>query len=64
MRALLISQDPDETAVLSLVLQRAGMNVTRHREVPDPLPYDAGDPTSLIVLATAEGSPNSWIVDR
>ncbi len=57
MKALLISQDPDETAAISLSLQRAGLNVARHREVPDPLPFDADDPTNLIVLVTAEGSP-------
>lgn len=45
MRALLISQDPDETAVLSLVLQRAGLNVTRLREVPNAIPTDATPPT-------------------
>ncbi len=61
MKALLISQDPDETAVLSLVLQRAGMTVTRYRELPAPLPHDADDPTHLIVLATAEGSPLSTV---
>jgi DNA-binding response OmpR family regulator len=44
MRALLISQDPDETAVLSLVLQRAGLNVTRFREVPYSIPSDLDPP--------------------
>jgi DNA-binding response OmpR family regulator len=44
MRALLISQDPDETAVLSLVLQRAGLNVTRFREVPYSIPTEATPP--------------------
>ncbi|MCU0521040.1 MAG: response regulator transcription factor [Anaerolineae bacterium] len=57
MKALLISQDPDETAVVSLALQRAGLNVARYRDVPDPVPFDADDPTQLIVLATPEGSP-------
>jgi len=57
VKALLISQDPDETAVLSLALQRAGLNVARHRDIPDPLPYAPDDPTDLVVLVTAEGSP-------
>ncbi len=80
MRALVISQDPDETAVLSLVLQRAGLNVTRLREVPVSISTDFnsseasisltpvraeteldigdhGDPVSLIVVVTTEGSP-------
>jgi DNA-binding response OmpR family regulator len=45
MRALVISQDPDETAVLSLVLQRAGLNVTRFREVPYSIPSDSDSQT-------------------
>lgn len=57
MRALLICQDPDETAVLSLVLQRAGLNVTRARQVPDPLPQDENHPLDLIALVATEGTP-------
>ncbi len=61
MRSLLISQDPDETAVLSLVLQRAGLNVTRLREIPIPFPQTEDDPINLVALATAEGSPISSV---
>ncbi len=61
MRAVLISQDPDETAILSLTLQRSGLNVTRYREVPDPIPQAEDNPVHLIVLATEEGSPLSIV---
>lgn len=57
MRALLICQDPDETAILSLVLQRAGLNVTRARQLPDPLPQSQENPPDLIVLVASEGTP-------
>jgi DNA-binding response OmpR family regulator len=33
MRALVVSQDPEEAAVLSFVLQRAGMTVSRTRDL-------------------------------
>jgi DNA-binding response OmpR family regulator len=57
MRALLISQDPDESAVLSLVLQRAGLNVTRSRRIPSNLKAENHDALRLFVLAAPEGSP-------
>jgi DNA-binding response OmpR family regulator len=57
MRALLICQDPDETAILSVVLQRAGFNITRAREVPALLPEEEEKAFNFVVLATAEGSP-------
>ncbi|MBN2005283.1 MAG: response regulator transcription factor [Anaerolineae bacterium] len=57
MYAILISQDPDETAVLSLALQRAGLTLSRMRELPAQLPSDPENPLNLIVLATVEGSP-------
>jgi DNA-binding response OmpR family regulator len=57
MRALLVCQDPDETAVLSLVLQRAGLTVLRSRDIPDPIPQPQEGPLDLVVLALADGSP-------
>jgi len=57
MRALLISQDPDESAILSFILQRAGLNVTRSRQIPPNLREEAQDPLRLFVLAAPEGSP-------
>lgn len=61
MYAILISQDPDETAVLSLALQRAGLTLSRMRELPAQLPSNPENPLSLIVLATVEGSPLSKV---
>ncbi len=61
MYAILISQDPDETAVLSLTLQRAGLTLSRMRELPSQLPSDPENPLNLIVLATVEGSPLSKV---
>ncbi len=61
MHALLISQDPDETAALSLAVQRAGMTSTRSRELLSKLPKDPQRPIDLIVLATTEGSPLSKV---
>lgn len=57
MRALLISQDPDESAILSLILQRAGLNVTRSRQIPPNLREENHDTLRLFVLAAPEGSP-------
>jgi DNA-binding response OmpR family regulator len=68
MRALVISQDPDETAVLSLVLQRAGLNVTRLREVPCSIPSDFDAPaetanrTPVPSSAAEDGDPVNLIV--
>ncbi len=56
LKAILISQDPDETAVLSLALQRAGLNVARYRDILTLCPMPRMTQTSLIVLVTAEGS--------
>lgn len=61
MYAILISQDPDETAVLSLALQRAGLTLSRMRELPSQLPSNPENPLNLIVLATVEGSPLSKV---
>jgi DNA-binding response OmpR family regulator len=68
MRALVISQDPDETAVLSLVLQRAGLNVTRLREVPYSIPSDfdasgeTANRTPVPSSAAENGDPVNLIV--
>jgi len=61
MHALLISQDPDETAVLALALQRAGLTITRTRELPSNLTKEPEGPIDLIVLVTAEGSPLAYV---
>lgn len=57
MRALLISQDPDEAAILSLILQRAGMTVNRSTDLEHALQNQPESPADLIVLAVPAGSP-------
>lgn len=57
MRALLISQDPDEAAILSLSLQRAGMTVSRSTDLEHALQNQPEPPADLIVLAMPAGSP-------
>lgn len=57
MRALLISQDPDEAAILSLILQRAGMTVNRSTDLEHALQNQPEPPADLIVLAMPAGSP-------
>ena len=56
MYALLLTQDPDERAVLSIVLQRAGLAVTTANELERAMRTWPERPTDLIVLAlpTAE----------
>ncbi|MBN1261435.1 MAG: response regulator transcription factor [Anaerolineae bacterium] len=57
MQALLISQDPDEAAVLTLLLQRAGMVVERTRDITRGLERIVTHPADLIVLSAPAGSP-------
>lgn len=61
MRALLISQDADETAILSLVLQRAGLSVVRSRDLDRGLQGWSEAPSDLVVLVTGEGPPISTV---
>lgn len=56
MRALLVCQDPDETAILSLALQRASLTVTRARTIPTALPQPEDNPIDLILLSVDEGT--------
>lgn len=51
MYALLIAQNPDERAVLSLVLQRAGMAVTTAHDLERALKTWLDRPADLIVFA-------------
>lgn len=51
MYALLLAGDPDETAVLTLVLQRAGLAVTASKSLERALQAWAERPADLILLA-------------
>jgi len=61
MHALLISQDSDETAIISLVLQRAGLTVIRSRDLDHGLQSFPEQPAELVVLVTGDGPPISVV---
>lgn len=54
MHALILSQDPDETAIISFVLQRVGLTVARARDLDRVLQMKEGHPLDLIVLVAAD----------
>jgi DNA-binding response OmpR family regulator len=57
MYALLLAQDPDEKAVLSLVLQRAGLAVTTSNDLERALRTWPERPADLILLALSDDDP-------
>ena len=57
MYALLLAKDSDESAVLSLVLQRAGLTVTTAKDLQHVMQTWQERPTDLILLALSEPSP-------
>lgn len=52
MYALLIAQNTDEAAVLSLVLQRAGLAVNTTKDVPSAIQAWPKRPADLVLIAT------------
>jgi DNA-binding response OmpR family regulator len=59
MYALLLAQDPDEKAVLSIVLQRAGLAVTTSNDLERALRTWPERPADLILLALGDDNPLS-----
>jgi DNA-binding response OmpR family regulator len=57
MYALLLAQDPDETAVLSLVLRRAGLAVTVANDLEHAMQTWPERPVDLILLALGGSAP-------
>lgn len=57
MYALLLAQDSDEKAVLSLVLQRAGLAVTASNDLEHALRTWPERPADLILLALGDDDP-------
>lgn len=51
MRALLLAQDPDESAVLSLALQRAGLTVTRSVNLDATITALPTQPVDFVLIA-------------
>jgi DNA-binding response OmpR family regulator len=54
MNALLFSQDPDEAAILSLVLQRAGLAVSKSSKLERAVQIALEQPAQLALLAPRE----------
>jgi DNA-binding response OmpR family regulator len=54
LNALLFSQDPDEAAILSLVLQRAGLAVGKSSKLERAIQIAVEQPAQLAVLAPKE----------
>jgi DNA-binding response OmpR family regulator len=61
MHALLIAQDPDEAAVLSFVLQRAGLTASKADALERVLHTGPDEPSELVVLAARENPPIAQI---
>lgn len=61
MYALLLAGDADESAVLSLVLQRAGLTVTTAKDLKRALHAWQERPTDLILLALHDPSPQDQV---
>jgi DNA-binding response OmpR family regulator len=57
MYALLVCDDNDETAILSLVLQRAGLSVTATEDLDRAIRRWSQRPTDMVLLALHHGSP-------
>lgn len=61
MYALLCAQDPDEAAILSLVLQRAGLFVTGASRLESAVKLTQEQPTKLVLLASKENAPTTQV---
>ena len=57
MYALLVAEDPDEAAVLSLVLQRAGLAVTSSSNLERAMQSWAERPADIIMVALHQSEP-------
>jgi DNA-binding response OmpR family regulator len=62
MYALLLAEDPDETAVLSLVLQRAGLAVATAKDLERTMQAWPEHPTDLILLALTDLQPQGQVL--
>ena len=57
MYALLVAEDSDEAAILSLALQRAGLSVTTGKDLNHTMQTWQERPSDLILLALSDPSP-------
>ena len=63
MHALVVSQEPDELAILTVVLQRAGMTVSRTGALERTIQTGPEHPTDFVLLAAKE-SPSPAQIRR
>ncbi len=61
MYALLVAEDPDETAIFSLVLQRAGLAVTTVKDLEQAMQRWSERPADIILLALSGLSPHDQV---
>jgi DNA-binding response OmpR family regulator len=61
MYALLLATDIDESAILSLVLQRAGLAVTTAKDIDGAIKSWPERPADLILVALDEGDPHERV---
>lgn len=61
MYALLIAEDPDDSAMFSLILQRAGLAVTVARELERAMKSWPDRPADLILVALAAPPPQTQV---
>lgn len=61
MYALLLAEDPDEAAILSLVLQRAGLAVTTAKNLDRAIKSWPERPADLVLLALSDLPPQEQV---
>lgn len=61
MYGLLIAEDPDEVAIFSMVLQRAGLAVSTAQELEQVIQNWSERPADLLLLALSEPSPQEQV---
>jgi DNA-binding response OmpR family regulator len=61
MYALLLAEDSDESALLSLVLQRAGLTVTTAKDINRAMDTWQERPTDVVLLALSSPSPQDQV---
>ncbi len=61
MYALLLAEDPDESALLSLVLQRAGLTITTAKDLNRAMDTWQERPTDVVLLALSRCSPQDQV---
>lgn len=61
MYALLIAEDPDDVAIFSMVLQRAGLAVTTTKALDSAIQNWTERPADIVLVALAEPSPQMQV---